>query len=592
MIIGKNVENGEDVIIDLPKLIATRLLVQANSGGGKSWLLRRINEQLFGKVQQIIIDLEGEFSTLREKFDYLLVGKEGEIPINIQTAELLAKKLLALNVSTIIDLSELKHHERLIFVKRFLDSIVNAPRELWHPCLIYVDEAHQFCPEKAQSESASSVIDLETRGRKRGFCGSLATQRISKLHKDAAAECNNVFVGRTVLDIDRKRAADDLGFTTKEQSLGLKTLEDGEFFVRGPAFAKNEVIKIKVGEILTTHPEPGKNVLKKSETPKNIRDLLKDLIDLPKEVEEELKTKKDFLTKIEELKRENRSLKVTKTKPVADQNLLLRERERGFKEGEKVHAAEINLLKLDRKKLEKKISDIANLAGQPINYSFVEKTVEDKIKATGNHTGGESGFDSHQSASSAEGRTPSLPKGGSSSTLMKDRSDPHFSSIDNVGNGSLEIKLGICERKIYSLLFVNPERGFTKVQISLLTGYSVNSGSFGNAMAKLNSFGLIRKEGNLIYVKDLNSEIATEQGIVFNQENLLNKLGKCSREIMDVLLAEPYREFSKEEISENTVSHYSSNSGSFGNSLAKLNSLQLLVRSNSKIKLNPEFLEL
>ncbi len=113
MIIGKNTETNENVQIDLQRLISTRLLIQANSGGGKSWLIRRLLEQTHGKVQQIVIDLEGEFSTLREKYDYLLVGKDGEIPANIQTAELLARKLLILNVSAIIDLSELKHHERI-----------------------------------------------------------------------------------------------------------------------------------------------------------------------------------------------------------------------------------------------------------------------------------------------------------------------------------------------------------------------------------------------------------------------------------------------------------------------------------------------
>lgn len=45
--------------IDVAELIASRLIVLANSGGGKSWLIRRIVEQLVGKVQVIILDPEG-----------------------------------------------------------------------------------------------------------------------------------------------------------------------------------------------------------------------------------------------------------------------------------------------------------------------------------------------------------------------------------------------------------------------------------------------------------------------------------------------------------------------------------------------------
>ena len=39
-----------------------------------------------------------------------------------------------------------------------------------------------------------------SQGRERGYAGIIATQRLSKLHEDAAAEANNVIIGRTWLD--------------------------------------------------------------------------------------------------------------------------------------------------------------------------------------------------------------------------------------------------------------------------------------------------------------------------------------------------------------------------------------------------------
>lgn len=116
--------------IDLPTLIDTRLLIQANSGGGKSWLIRRLLEQSHGHVQQLVIDLEGEFSTLREKFDYILAGKNGDTPAEPRSAGLLARRLLELNVSAIIDLYELPQQERKHFVRLFLEALVNAPKHL------------------------------------------------------------------------------------------------------------------------------------------------------------------------------------------------------------------------------------------------------------------------------------------------------------------------------------------------------------------------------------------------------------------------------------------------------------------------------
>ncbi len=52
---------GDPAQLDLEELLATRLLVQGNSGSGKSHLLRRHLEQSAPWVQQVGIDPEGEF---------------------------------------------------------------------------------------------------------------------------------------------------------------------------------------------------------------------------------------------------------------------------------------------------------------------------------------------------------------------------------------------------------------------------------------------------------------------------------------------------------------------------------------------------
>jgi len=44
--------------INLEKLVETRLLIQANSGGGKSYAIRKILEQTNGHIQQIVLDLD------------------------------------------------------------------------------------------------------------------------------------------------------------------------------------------------------------------------------------------------------------------------------------------------------------------------------------------------------------------------------------------------------------------------------------------------------------------------------------------------------------------------------------------------------
>lgn len=294
---------GAGCTADLATLIDSRLLIQANSGGGKSFAVRRLLEQTHGKVQQLIIDPEGEFSSLRQKFDYVLAAKGGDTPADPRTAALLTERLLELQVSAILDIYELKHHSRIEFVKTVLETLVNAPKALWHPVLVVIDESHIFCPQKGEAESLGAVIDLCSRGRKRGFCAVLATQRLSKLHKDAAAECNNKLIGRSSLDVDMKRAAEELGFSTREQQIALRQLEPGEFYAYGPALTR-EVTKTKIGAIQTTHPKAGARTFTAPAPTAKVKAILSKLADLPAEQEHRERTMADLSAEVARLKRE------------------------------------------------------------------------------------------------------------------------------------------------------------------------------------------------------------------------------------------------------------------------------------------------
>lgn len=202
IIIGTS--GGKNVAIDIEILLPSRLLLTADSGGGKSYALRRFLEQIFGKVQTITIDPEGEFATLREKFPFVLVGKGGETPADPRSANLLARRLLELKASAVCDLYDLKSHLRHTWVKNFLEGLIEAPKEIRTPCIVVVDEAHVFCPEKGESEAFGPMVDLCTRGRKRGLCPVWATQRLAMISKDASSQLQNRLVGMQFEDVNRK----------------------------------------------------------------------------------------------------------------------------------------------------------------------------------------------------------------------------------------------------------------------------------------------------------------------------------------------------------------------------------------------------
>lgn len=240
------------VQMDLEILCRTRLLIQAASGGGKSWLMRSLLEGSFGQVQHLVLDPEGEFTSLREQFDYVIAGPDGDVPAHPETAAALCDRLMETGASAVLDLAELSLEQRREFVNHFLRALVAQPQSRWRSMLVVLDEASMFCPKGQTVESSQAVVDLCALGRKRGYGAVLATQRLSKLHNDAAAECQNKMFGFTNLGVDVERVGGELGYN-REQREALKLLEPGEFFAYGPAISRLPV-RVRSGPIRTSTP--------------------------------------------------------------------------------------------------------------------------------------------------------------------------------------------------------------------------------------------------------------------------------------------------------------------------------------------------
>ena len=56
-----------DLKIDLPTFVDSRALICANSGGGKSYAVRKILEESNNNVLSIVLDVEEEFEKLCQR---------------------------------------------------------------------------------------------------------------------------------------------------------------------------------------------------------------------------------------------------------------------------------------------------------------------------------------------------------------------------------------------------------------------------------------------------------------------------------------------------------------------------------------------
>ncbi|RLP24388.1 ATP-binding protein [Mesorhizobium sp. YM1C-6-2] len=240
-------------MLDLEELLATRLLVQGNSGSGKSHLLRRLLEQSAPWVQQIVVDPEGDFVTLADKFGHVVVDAQRT------EAELagIAARIRQHRVSAVLNLEGLDVEQQMRGAAAFLNGMFDADREFWYPVLVVVDEAQLFAPavagevsDDARKASLGAMTNLMCRGRKRGLAGVIATQRLAKLAKNVAAEASNFLMGRTFLDIDMARAADLLGMDRRQAEM-FRDLSRGNFVALGPALSRRP-LPIAIGAVETS----------------------------------------------------------------------------------------------------------------------------------------------------------------------------------------------------------------------------------------------------------------------------------------------------------------------------------------------------
>lgn len=244
---------GAEVLINIEELLATRLLVQGNSGSGKSHLLRRLLEESARVVQQIVIDPEGDFVTVAEEFGHVVIDGASFGGAEIRR---LGARIREHRASVVLALDGLEIDGQMKCAAQFLSALFDAPRDQWYPALVVVDEAQVFAPaaagevsEDARRVSLAAMTNLMCRGRKRGLAGIIATQRLAKLAKNVAAEASNFLMGRTFLDIDMARAADLLGME-RRQAEQIRDLERGHFLGLGPAISRRPVA-VRVGAVQT-----------------------------------------------------------------------------------------------------------------------------------------------------------------------------------------------------------------------------------------------------------------------------------------------------------------------------------------------------
>jgi hypothetical protein len=468
----------------------------------------------------------------------------------------------------VVDLYELKLPDRRRFVKLFLESLIHLPRDLWRPTLIILDEAHIYCPERGSgdAESTEAVISLMSQGRKRGFAGIIATQRLSKLHKDAAAEANNVIIGRTWLDADQMRAGDALGLS-KADRLKLRDVGQGEFHAFGPAFGQPGVLHFRSDQVRTTHPRPGQRHLLTAPAPSQaIRGVLAKFADLPQEAEDEIRGLDEARRRIAELERQIKSVNGAGEVQRIDQTTINRS-----------VAAAVGRERIEwQRKMEQGRARfqrvVATLASTEQSLTKVKELLEETERE----------WLVPETGDIAPTPSPRRPE-----RIVK----PAFGRISMAEELNGTLKLAAGERKILTAL-AQYSKGGSKVQVAVLTGYAATGGGFNNYLGALRSRGLIDGDGDRLTISQpgiraLGSwEPLPTGGALINYWR--NRLGKAERLILETVSQVYPEALTKEEVAANAG--YEPSGGGFNNALGRLRTLEL-VQGRGALRASDNFFD-
>jgi hypothetical protein len=210
---------SQDLALDLEDIIGQCVAILGIRGSGKSNTAGVIFEELLRNNYPLsIIDIDGEYFGLKEKYEVLVVGRgEGvEIEVDSDCAEEIARISLEKNVPVVLDLSTFLSEERSLFLKEYLSSLWTLAGNLRRPYIIGIEEAHEFIPQGVRSELKELIARIALRGRKRGLGAIIISQRSAKVDKDVLSQAGMLFLHRVVHEVDMRVYAELLPWRKSE----------------------------------------------------------------------------------------------------------------------------------------------------------------------------------------------------------------------------------------------------------------------------------------------------------------------------------------------------------------------------------------
>jgi hypothetical protein len=226
-----NIDSENTLALDINAFVGRSAALLGITGSGKTNTAAvLIEELLICGLPLTIVDIEGEYWGLKERFEILVAGRSehSELRIGPENAAQIAEISLTRNISVILDLSGYSQEESYEFLIEYFTRLWEVAEKERKPYQVILEEAHEWLPQGVRTPLKSILTRIALRGRKRGLGIILMSQRSAKVEKDVLTQTSLLFLHKVVHPTDMKVYCDLIPLPTKEVEQAIGGLQPGQ----------------------------------------------------------------------------------------------------------------------------------------------------------------------------------------------------------------------------------------------------------------------------------------------------------------------------------------------------------------------------
>jgi hypothetical protein len=342
--------------LSLEDVLGKFIAILGIRGSGKTNTAAVLLEELLRyNVPLTIVDVDGEYWGLKEKYEILVVGKSENVDIEIEVehSEKIAEFSITRNLPVILDISGYLSEEAYYLLLTYFKRIWDLAGKYRKPYEIVLEEAHEFIPQGIKTNLKDVLVRIALRGRKRGLGAVVISQRSARVEKDVLTQAEILFLHKVIHPADLRVYKEIVPLPSKEVLDIITSLNVGECI-----FYYSEICKpIQIRKRKTFHAgyTPQLTETKVPQLKAISQEIINSLKKLTKPNDVERKSVKQLIE-------ENKRLKA-----------ILREQE------EKIRFLEKELDMLRKPRLEVELQQSVEIGNMPVEVTKHMETIIQKI---------------------------------------------------------------------------------------------------------------------------------------------------------------------------------------------------------------------